>query len=305
MRARAVPAIQVPPSPPFSPLQVTVQARWQAHRAAAALEAATMWLPTRALPLSPAPQPTLPPTGAGADAEAAAGVAAAGGPEAAGGSRSKRRRKHSQGEPQAEGGGAGDAHAQGDGGSPQQQHQQQQPPGLALPEPASFVRVCGMDLPRRISSASISGSGSSSGGAPPAHDDHAFVSTPTVARNLRAAALALCAERPLLLEGPPGCGKTRLVQQLADLTCNADSMVGATLTPYWVGQPRRPLAAMGSKHGFCSSNCRLAREASPPGGFGCGGPPWRCRVQAQELCRGASRQWEHGPRLDLWPGRIC
>eukprot|EP00983_Pelagomonas_calceolata_P082556 1155962-Pelagomonas_calceolata.AAC.8 len=191
-------------------LQVTTQARWQSHRAAAALESARMWLP-RPTQASPSPRLTAP---ASNNRQGAGEV----------GGRAKRRRKHSAPEqlPPA--------------AAPpllleQQQQQQQQQPTLALPEPPGFVAVCGVDLPRRMcnggastSTASCSALRSPQGTAPP--DDHAFVATPTVARNLRAAALALCAERPLLLEGPPGCGKTRLIQQLADLTQNTGSMVG-------------------------------------------------------------------------------
>lgn len=192
--------------------QVDTQVRWQAHRTAAALEHTSLWLPkthTQQSSPSPSQQPahalTLPST------EQAAGAETSGG-----GGRSKRRRKQSLTEQQ------------------QQQQQSQQSVAstdLQLPEPRGFVNVCGVDLPRRMgSNTAASGLNTSSkGGAEgvgcvPA-DEHAFVSTPTVTRNLRAAALALCADRPLLLEGPPGCGKTRLVQQLADVTHNTGSMV--------------------------------------------------------------------------------
>lgn len=55
--------------------------------------------------------------------------------------------------------------------------------------------------------------------------EHTFVATPTVQHNLEAAALALCAGRPLLLEGPPGSGKTRLIEELGRLTGNSHSMI--------------------------------------------------------------------------------
>jgi midasin len=54
-----------------------------------------------------------------------------------------------------------------------------------------------------------------------------FVLTPTVVRNMQGAALALCAGRPLLLEGPPGSGKTALINELAARTGNATDMVSA------------------------------------------------------------------------------
>ena len=38
---------------------------------------------------------------------------------------------------------------------------------------------------------------------------HTFVKTQTAQRSLQAAALVLCQERPLLLEGPPGDGHHR------------------------------------------------------------------------------------------------
>ena len=43
-------------------------------------------------------------------------------------------------------------------------------------------------------------------------------------RNLRSAVLALCQRRAVLLEGPVGCGKTSLVEELARLTGNRDAV---------------------------------------------------------------------------------
>jgi hypothetical protein len=64
-----------------------------------------------------------------------------------------------------------------------------------LPPPAGFASVAGILLPAR------SGTSGMHGGTAGAS---ALVETPTWRRNLRAAALALCQRRPLLLEGPPG-----------------------------------------------------------------------------------------------------
>ena len=43
-------------------------------------------------------------------------------------------------------------------------------------------------------------------------------------RNLRAVVLALCQGRPVLLEGPPGSGKSALFQELAHITGNTDAV---------------------------------------------------------------------------------
>ncbi len=63
----------------------------------------------------------------------------------------------------------------------------------ALPA-SGFVSLCGVELPCR----------SVPGLATAAHSRTPFVKTETVARNLEAAALVLCQQRALLLEGPPG-----------------------------------------------------------------------------------------------------
>jgi hypothetical protein len=58
-----------------------------------------------------------------------------------------------------------------------------------------FVRMCGIELPQRQQQPSADASASAV--AP-------LVLTEAVSRNLEAAALVLCQQNPLLLEGPPG-----------------------------------------------------------------------------------------------------
>ncbi|KAK9809153.1 hypothetical protein WJX72_010301 [[Myrmecia] bisecta] len=74
---------------------------------------------------------------------------------------------------------------------------------------AGYVNVCGILLPHRD--------------APPeTHASSRLVKTATAQRTLEAAALALCQGQPLLLEGPPGCGKSAVLEELARLTGNHD-----------------------------------------------------------------------------------
>ena len=51
--------------------------------------------------------------------------------------------------------------------------------------------------------------------------------TPAVERNLEALALGLCLGSPVLLEGPPGSGKSALIEHLAALTGNAQGAPAA------------------------------------------------------------------------------
>eukprot|EP00898_Chlorokybus_atmophyticus_P007316 jgi/Chlat1/7586/Chrsp63S07074 len=76
----------------------------------------------------------------------------------------------------------------------------------------SHVDVCGFFLPRRQESSSTT----------PVYQSRRLVLTSTTRQNLESACMALSQSRPVLLEGPPGSGKTALVQELALLTGNID-----------------------------------------------------------------------------------
>ncbi|KXZ56433.1 hypothetical protein GPECTOR_1g386 [Gonium pectorale] len=110
---------------------------------------------------------------------------------------------------------------------------------FGLPPARGFVEVCGIELACRDApeaggglAAPQAGPGIGASAPEPGHDasgtisaGHCFVATSTVRRNLEAAALVLCQGLPLLLEGPPGAGKTRLIEELAARTGNAGTMV--------------------------------------------------------------------------------
>eukprot|EP00887_Chlorella_sp_A99_P000601 scaffold17.g601.t1 len=96
-----------------------------------------------------------------------------------------------------------DGSSHGDGGG-----------GGRLPAASGYVDVCGLELPRCQAAEP----------AAPARQ-HALVHTPTVDRNLESLALGLCLGSPLLVEGPPGSGKSALIEHVADLTGNAAGMV--------------------------------------------------------------------------------
>ncbi|CAL5218660.1 g365 [Coccomyxa viridis] len=78
-----------------------------------------------------------------------------------------------------------------------------------VPRGSGYVSLGGVPVPSR---------GAQRGQA----DARQFVRTPTVEQNLQACALVLCQRRPLLLEGPPGSGKTALMSELARTTGNMD-----------------------------------------------------------------------------------
>ena len=106
---------------------------------------------------------------------------------------------------------------------------------LGLPPARGFVEVCGIELPCKDEEEAAAAAGEAGAAAAPSTpggdamtsyaSGHCFVATPTVRRNLEAAALVLCQGLPLLLEGPPGAGKTRLVEELAARTGNGGGLV--------------------------------------------------------------------------------
>lgn len=79
-----------------------------------------------------------------------------------------------------------------------------------LGDPPEFASVCGLELPR------MTGRGGHISDR--TRSQAPLVLTASTYRNLESAALALCMGRPLLLEGPPGAGKSALVEELAQRT---------------------------------------------------------------------------------------
>jgi len=60
---------------------------------------------------------------------------------------------------------------------------------------------------------------------PPAPSETAFVQTPTAKQNLHGVAAAVACGRALLVEGPPGAGKTAAIEEVARATSNIGSLV--------------------------------------------------------------------------------
>ena len=74
-----------------------------------------------------------------------------------------------------------------------------------------FVRVGGVEVQRRNADAETSW-----------RREKAMIYTSSARRNIAAVALALCQNRPVLLEGPAGCGKSAALEEVARVTGNVD-----------------------------------------------------------------------------------
>ena len=73
---------------------------------------------------------------------------------------------------------------------------------VSIQQQAGYVSVCGIDLPcKQVEGAAVA---TAAGG-------HRLVHTAAMQQNMLAAALALCQNRPLLLEGPPGTSLAVLI----------------------------------------------------------------------------------------------
>lgn len=92
-----------------------------------------------------------------------------------------------------------------------------------FPPAPGYVEVCGLELPLRSSSESCMAATSA---AQQQRSIPPLVLTATVEANLEALALGLCLGTPLLVEGPPGSGKSALVEHVAELTDNAVGELG-------------------------------------------------------------------------------
>ena len=102
--------------------------------------------------------------------------------------------------------------------------------GADLPAAPGHARVGGVEIRRRdpASSADASAPGGDRTGdvsAARSCRGRAFVRTRSATRNVEATALALCQNRPLLLEGPAGGGKSAVLEEVAARTGNDDFVV--------------------------------------------------------------------------------
>ena len=103
--------------------------------------------------------------------------------------------------------------------------------GADLPAAPGHARVGGVEIRRRDPASSADAAalgGDGTGDASAARSRHlgrAFVRTRSATRNVEATALALCQNRPLLLEGPAGGGKSAVLEEVAARTGNDDFVI--------------------------------------------------------------------------------
>ena len=136
------------------------------------------------------------------------------------------------------------------------------PPPTPSPPVPGHVALFGTHIPTRPSTTSTA-SASSASPPPP------LIVVPTVQSNLEAFAVALCSGRPVVLEGPPGCGKSALLRHFAHLTgamrcvCACDSPLYLWFTdPFFLS-----VLGGGGKRGWgvleCSGNQGLPVAVEP------------------------------------------
>ena len=132
-------------------------------------------------------------------------------------------------------------------------------PGPQPPPAAGFVELGGLEIASRGVAAAAACAGASEQGAL----GHAFVHTPSTDAALAGAALALCRQQPVLLEGPPGSGKSALIAHLAAATGNDASALTIHMDDSMDAKVcvRGPVAGLG-----------LGLGGSLPAGRGGGGP---------------------------------
>lgn len=102
--------------------------------------------------------------------------------------------------------------------------------GADLPAAPGHARVGGVEIRRRdpassADAAALGGDGMGDASAARSRRGRAFVRTRSATRNVEATALALCQNRPLLLEGPAGGGKSAVLEEVAARTGNDDFVI--------------------------------------------------------------------------------
>lgn len=86
-----------------------------------------------------------------------------------------------------------------------------------MPAPSNYVNVCGVLLPDRSCTQA-----QQTGQAGQAGTGRSFIRTPALLLALHSLALGMQRESSILVSGPPGCGKSSLILELARVTGNND-----------------------------------------------------------------------------------